>query len=195
MKLVTIDIEGDSCSRDVNKKLFPVPPHYDPDTRVWSVTFTDELETETYVCKLPPQPRPGRKAYHEVATKVPNNMDNHIVKEESDYVEFLWMIYYKLLYYKRKNYHICFKGYGSYNYDKDMLEIIFKKFDVDTDVLDSMINAYKATVGRWKETSKQVYTGNRIPNQKYLINGLRHNIEDSEQLYNIIKEQINEQHN
>lgn len=192
-KFVTVDTEMDGLSRDINKKLFPKPPHYDVESRLWSVTFTDDLGTDSYVCKLPSKPR--RKAYHEVATKVPLEIDNHIVTEIPDYLEFLWTIYYWLLYYVNKGYKICFKGYGEFNYDKDMLGIIFKKFDVDTDVLEHMINVHKLTLGRWKETSRQVTTSKWIDNQEYLINGLRHNIEDSEQLYNIIKEQINEQHN
>ena len=190
MKIVTIDIEGDGLSRDLNKKLFPEGGHYDPDTRLWCITFTDDKGTDTYVCKLPTQPRQGRKAYHEAATKVPKEINGHKVTEVTDYWSFLNTIYLLLKLYKASGYKICFKGYGKYDYDKDMLEIVFKKFDIDTDVLDCLINVYKATVGRWKETPKQIYTGKRIPNQEYLINGLTHNIEDSMQLYNITREYV-----
>ena len=190
MKIATIDIEGDGLSKDLNQKLFKNGGHYDPDTRLWCITFTDDKGTDTYVCKLPPIPRPGRKAYHEVATKVPNEINGHKITEVTDYWSFLDTIYLLLKRYKLSGYKICFKGYGKYNYDKDMLEIIFKKFNIDTDILDCLINAHKSTVGRWKETDKQIHTGIRIPNQEYIINGIKHNIEDSIQLYNLVMEYV-----
>lgn len=67
----TIDIEGDGLHRSINQKLFPDGCHLDPNTRIWSVTFTmraspnleatihDMYKGEymtraiTYVCKLP----------------------------------------------------------------------------------------------------------------------------------------------
>lgn len=190
MKLVTIDIEGDALVAEINQRLFPEGGHYDPDTRLWCITFTDDKGTDTYVCKLPTQPRPGRKAYHKAATKVPKEIDEHKITEVTDYWSFLNTIYLLLKLYKLSGYKICFKGYGKYNYDKDMLEIVFKKFDIDTEVLDCLINVYKATVGRWKESPKQVKKGEYIPNQQYMNNGIKHNIEDSIQLYNIVREYV-----
>ena len=188
MKTVTIDIEGDGISKDINQKLFPNGGHYDPETRIWCVTFTDDNGTDTYVCKLPPTPRPGRKAYHELNTRVPKEIGGHKVTEVKNYWSFLNTIYLIIKLYKVTGCSICFKGYGKYDYDKDMLEIVFKKFGIETDVLDCLINVHKQTVGRWKETTKQIYTGTRIPNQEYIINGIKHNIEDSIQLYNLVKE-------
>lgn len=190
MKLVTIDIEGDALVAEINQRLFPEGGHYDPDTRLWCITFTDDKGTDTYVCKLPTQPRQGRKAHHKAATKVPKEINGHKVTEVTDYWSFLNTIYLLLKLYKLSGYKICFKGYGKYNYDKDMLEIVFKKFNIDTDVLDCLINVYKATVGRWKESPKQVKKGEYIPNQQYMNNGIKHNIEDSIQLYNIVREYV-----
>ena len=71
----TIDIEGDGLHRSINQKLFPEGCHLDPNTRIWSVTFTmratpnyeesmrNEYQGEfmtraiTYVCKLPDKVR------------------------------------------------------------------------------------------------------------------------------------------
>lgn len=194
-KFVTIDIEGDGCSRDINQKLFPEGGHYDPETRIWCVTFAHDKETYTYVCKLPNRPRElpngmKTKAYHEDATKVPDNIDSHPVKEFKVYSSFIYAIYCRIKKLNELCFKVCFKGYGEYDYDKDMLEIIFNKFNLDTSVLECMLNVHKSTVGRWKETTKQVTTGNRIPNQEYIIRGIRHNIEDAIQLYNITREYV-----
>lgn len=192
-KFITIDLEGDGCSKDINQKLFPEGGHYDPETRIWCVTFACSEDTVTYVCKLPNRPRelPNgmmTKAYHEDATRVPDIVDGHRVKEFKVYSSFIYAVYCRIRKLKEIGFKVCFKGYGEYNYDKDMLEIIFDRFKLDTSVLDCMLNVHKCTVGRWKETSRQVTTGNRIPNQEYIIRGIRHNIEDSIQLYNIVRE-------
>jgi hypothetical protein len=197
MKIVTIDIEGDALSKDINQKLFPEGGHYDPDTRIWCVTFAHDSETYTYVCKLPNTVRTlpngmKTKAYHEDATVVPESVDGHNVMQFRVYSSFIYAIYCRMCKLKELGFTVCFKGYGKYNYDKDMLTIIFDKFGLDTSVLECMLNVHKLTVGRWSETAKQISTGTRIPNQEYIIRGIRHNIEDCLQLYNIVREYVHE---
>ena len=98
--ITTIDIEGDGLERSINQKLFPKPPHIDPGTRIWCVSFAvrplsdnpfdiavkESLDYHTsvytYVCKLPDTERMiygyngrviGRtEAIHEKETKVPH---------------------------------------------------------------------------------------------------------------------------
>lgn len=98
VSIQTIDVEGDSLHRSINKKLFPNGCHFDPGTRLWSVSITmrnllyskeeiinqglPEINVYTYVCKLPNTPRMiydyngriiGRTvAIHEKSTIVPH---------------------------------------------------------------------------------------------------------------------------
>ena len=98
--ITTIDIEGDGLDREINQKLFTKPPHIDPGTRIWCVSFAVRPISDnpfdiavqesfdyhtsvyTYVCKLPDTERTiydynGRAiartvATHKKETKVPH---------------------------------------------------------------------------------------------------------------------------
>jgi uncharacterized protein (TIGR00255 family) len=72
------------------------------------------------------------------------------------------------------------------------LEMKFKEMSLNTDILDCMVNINKHMRIEWPKTSAQVTTGKWMDNQEYMIHGIRHNIEDSIQLYNLIKETNND---
>lgn len=196
---VTIDIEGDSLSRDMNQKLFPAPPHYDPETRIWCVSMYNGFRTVTYVCKLPSEPRcirPGlfTKAYHALATKIPYDMDGHHITGFETYTGFLTNLYCMLNRAYQSGIKVFFRGYGKYDYDYDTLLRIFTRNDIPTDVLECMVNWNKVSRNYvWKNTAAQVKTGQWISNQQYMENGIRHNIEDVIQLYEIIDSTINDE--
>lgn len=211
-KLVTIDVECDGAAASVNKRLFPQTPHWDPNSRLWCISFTEQVsntslyKTHTLVCKLPNNPRyigtlefvsrdiSGSKlelrdifgAKHEIASKVPskltmNNQFNTIptvnITEYTDYSLFLDAIMNKFIEYQGTR--IYSKGYGPYNFDKYVLEKEISK-NIGTNV-QLPILTYNPT--EWINTAPQVKRGQYIPNQEYMINGIRHNIEDTEQLY------------
>lgn len=200
-KFVTLDVEADGCAASVNKQLFPETPHWDPNSRLWCVTFTEQVansykyKSHTLVCKLPNEPRyigsiGGRDifgAYHETASKVPqqltintefNCIPNVQITEYTDYTLFLVAILNEFA--KYNNAWIYSKGYGSYNFDKWILEKEISKYSVGSQIILPILT-YNPT--EWINTAPQVKRGQYIPNQEYMVNGIRHNIEDSEQLY------------
>lgn len=199
-KFVTIDVECDGAAASVNKRLFPQTPHWDPNSRIWCISFTEQVsntslyKTHTLVCKLSNNPRyigtlDGREIFgakHEIASKVPskltiNNQFNTIptvnITEYTDYNQFLDAIMCKFLEYQGSR--IYSKGYGPYNFDKWVLEKEISK-NISGKV-ELPILTFNPT--EWINTAPQVKRGQYIPNQEYMINGIRHNIEDTEQLY------------
>lgn len=213
--IVTIDIEGDAISPEINQKLFPNGCHMDPNTRIWCCTFTipdakGGTYTRTLVCKLPDKPREiiqedGKfhgwytKSIHKKDTVVPSKIDtrygtDHIIRIFDDYIEFLNEISAILDACLLTCFVVC-KGYNKvYNYDKLMLEHIFKEHNISIpDNWDNCVNAIQLCPNLtycWKATTEQVHLGSNIPNQEYIIMGIKHNIEDSVQLYNLFTKQI-----
>lgn len=191
MKFITIDIEGDGRVRKINQKLFPKPPHYDPETRIWCCSVCWKGKVKTFVCKLPPTTRTlpdgsHTGSFHLESTRVPKSYGTTTIVEIKDYVEFLKEISKILEQAKNTGYKVCFKGYGKYDYDKDMLTHIFNKFGISTYGIDTMVNVYALTKDKWPDTHKQVGLELKKPNQEFICDGIRHNIEDTLQLYNII---------
>ena len=199
-KFITIDVECDGAAASVNKRLFPQTPHWDPNSKLWCISFTEQVsntslyKTHTLVCKLPNKPRyigtlDDREIFgasHEVASKVParltmNNQFNTIqtvnITEYTDYNKFLDAIVEKFIEYQ--GYRIYSKGYGPYNFDKYVLEKEMSK--MVSGKVELPILTFNPT--EWVNTAPQVKRGSYIPNQEYMINGIRHNIEDTEQLY------------
>ena len=194
---VTIDLEGDALSRDINKKIFPEGGHYDPETRIWCMTMYNGTSNVTYVCKLPSEPRTlpngmKTKAIHETGTKVPSSIDKYGIKEFTDYKQFINAIQTLLKRAHDAGFCVFFRGYGKFNYDKDMLEMKFKEFGLDTKPLECMVNVNRHFTIDWPKTSAQITTGKYMPNQQYMEAGIKHNIEDAIQLYNLIKEKSND---
>lgn len=199
MKYWTIDLEGDGLNREYNKQIFPDGNHFDPETRIWCCTFCGNKEDgtigkSTFVCKLPPVPRRLLKPYkkggydvwvtsaiHEVNTVIPEDMVEDDFEADM-YKEFITRIYRRLRTACDKGITVYFKGYGTYEYDKDLLRINFMKYNLPTDVLDCM-KLY--TPDKWESTELQIVHA-RIPNQEYMNVGIKHNIEDAVQLLKVI---------
>lgn len=190
---LTIDIEGDGLNREYNKQVFPDGNHFDPDTRIWACTICSEKDSRTIVCKLPPVPRrlpmPYYKggyanwqtnSYHDEATVIPEEYEGY---DSVKYKEFLERIHGLLKQANDKGIPVYFKGYGTYEYDKDVLRVNFQKWNLSTDVLDCMKIANPA---EWVETHKQTSAGCWVSNQAYMKDGIMHNIEDARQLYGLI---------
>lgn len=183
-KFRTIDIEGDGNSSQ-NKKLFPEGNHFDPGTLIWCVTFCDQdYDTLTLVKKLPETPRIIKgttgngmtKAVHKVSTVIPEEIDGHKVVEFTDWKSYLNEIMWQMVITDGEIYS---KGYGKYNYDMLVLKSNLERNNLYTGYADVIrhVNTVK-----WDNTAAQVHTDEYVPNQEYVINGIRHNIEDAVQL-------------
>jgi hypothetical protein len=181
----TIDIEGDGLAAAINQKLFPEGNHFDPGTIIWCVTVCDQdYNTITFVHKLPDTPRPVKdgystKAVHYKSSKVPESVDGHKVIEYTNMKDFLRDICSEI--YGSKVY--C-KGYVSgntvYNYDRTVLDANIDRYGCIGHTVTRNIEAVR--VDNWKRTYSQIKPGQWIDNQTYMINGIRHNIEDAVQL-------------
>ena len=183
IKFRTIDIEGDGLYRTMNQKLFPEGNHFDPGTIVWCVTFCDQdYNTLTLVKKLPDTPRHVKdgvytKAVHYKDSVVPNEIEGHAVVEFTDTKEFIKEIVWQIMITSGNLYA---KGYKEFNYDAMLLKSYFDRNNFYGDVAVNCIKAVEPTV--WKETPKQIRTGQWISNQDYMVTGIKHNIQDTLQL-------------
>lgn len=102
-----------------------------------------------------------------------------------------------------QGYTICSKGYGKYNYDNMLFLTLMNRYKEDRDETIDIYNHAKCynlitnvantkldnvhTVSQlWKPTHKQVAKGQYISNQEYLEHGMKHNLADCENLFNLI---------
>lgn len=193
MRFITIDLEGDANVQQC-KEFFKEGNHFDKDTIPWCISFYNGEDLNTIVCKLPEDTRPiykdgivvGRtRSYHNKDTKVPSNCI-----ECKDLKEFADKVYAYLKIFKDRNIPVIFKAYPVanklYYYDRDVLEIAFKRFNIDTSVLSIV----KGIDIKTKPTRTQIKKGSFTDNQKYLEIGVEHNREDVVELYRAIKDNI-----
>lgn len=193
-KYVTIDLEGDANVEQC-RRIFKEGNHFDKDTIPWCISFYNGEDLNTIVCKLPEHTRPIIKdgiivdytrSYHSKETKVPNNcIECGNLKEWSD------KVYNYLKIFKDRNTPVVFKKFVDkegleHDYDKEVLEITFKKFNIDTSVL-SIVKGLKI---KTNPTYAQIKKGSFIDNQKYLEIGIEHNRSDVRELYRAITESI-----
>lgn len=189
MRFITIDLEGDANVQQC-KEFFKEGNHFDKDTIPWCISFYDGEDLNTIVCKLPEDTRPiykdgvvvGRtRSYHSKDTKVPSNcIECRNLKEWSD------KVYSYLKIFKDRNIPVIFKAYPVdnklYYYDRDVLELTLKRFELDTSVL-SIVKGIKIQTPK---TKSQIKKGEYIDNQRYLELGIEHNREDVIELYKAI---------
>ena len=189
MKFRTIDIEGDG-NTTVNKRLFPKGNHFDPDTIMWVVTFCDQdYNTLTLVKKLPPTTRvingitsKGRTgSYHLESSRVPKEIDGHKVVEFTEWSEYLKEIVWQIMI---SDGNVYSKAYGLYNFDSQVLKANLERNNM-YDGVSRFIKSINVPGYLWKETHKQV-TVPGTPNERFMVTGIRHNMEDSIQLAEII---------
>ena len=181
----TIDIEGDGLAAQINQKLFLEGNHFDPGTIIWCVTVCDQdYNTTTLVHKLPDKPRPVKdgywtKAVHYASSKVPESVDGHKVIEFTDMKDFLREVCSAI--YGSKVYCKAYvSGDKVYNYDRTVLDANIDRYGCLGHTVTRNIEAVR--VDNWKRTYNQVKPGQWIDNEQYMINGIRHNIEDAIQL-------------
>lgn len=212
-KIMTLDLEGDGLDAEINQKLFPTGNHQDPNTQIWCATlaFRDDnnkLNTETYVAKLPNHTREVKdgimtKAYHEDTTYVPQRiwLNDHFIYsiyKQNNELELIRSLTSSLFNYYNMGYKIYCKGYGKYNYDylaiynslnrigDESLAKSFEKLFGNVIGMNNAAEEFPEINKLWKETSKQVKSGEWVDNQRYMSFGIKHNIEDAIQLLNIL---------
>ena len=191
MRLITIDLEGDANVQQC-KEFFKDGNHFDKDTIPWCISFFNGEDLNTIVCKLPEDTRPiykdgvvvGRtRSYHCKETKVPNNCI-----ECTNLNQFADKVHAYLKIFKDRNIPVIFKAYPSdgklYYYDRDVLEIVFKRYNLDTSVLSIL----KGIDIKTKPTYAQIKKGSFIDNQKYLEIGIEHNRQDVVELFRAIND-------
>lgn len=148
------------------------------------------------------------KATHEKDTKVP--LDLYKGREHITVIECLTehelydSIRIEIVSLLSQDYTICSKGYGKYNYDNMLFLTLMNRYYKDerdetidiynhancynliTNVANTKLDNVHTVSQLWKPTHKQVSKGQSIPNQQYLEHGMKHNLEDCENLFNLI---------
>lgn len=199
IKYITLDCEADGLSKEYNRQVFPEGNHFDPESRIWSVTFCcPDMITRTFVSKIPyTRQLPGyyrhrngtmmnrTLAYHNPANVVPKNLvindgSSHVVEEITDYIQFLTELRDII---DKCPCQIAFKGFGTHDYDVELLKVNFDRYSVayNKDMFDKFVNI-NVPRSSWKATHGQTQAGRYITNQQYMINGIMHNIEDAIEL-------------
>ena len=199
IKYITLDCEADGLSKEYNRQVFPEGNHFDPESRIWSVTFCwPDMITRTFVSKIPytrQLPRYYRHkngtmmnrtlAYHNPDNVVPKNLvindgSSHAVKEITGYIQFLIKLRDII---EKCPCQIAFKGFGTHDYDVELLMVNFDRYRVayNKDMFDKFVNI-SVPKPSWKATHGQTQAGRYITNQQYMINGIIHNIEDAIEL-------------
>lgn len=190
-------MNGDGVHRKYNQSIFPEGNHFDPNTTIWCVTFCSNLDySRTYFKKLPDIDhrrnviRPdgtiwGKvNSYHNPESQPYDYSDKTKFCNYSDrtYEDFLRAIARYIQSFKDEGDVIYYKSYVDYTYDKDLLTVNFNKYNIDTDCLSCLQAINIRTPSTWE----QVKDPN---NEKFMNNGIRHNIEDAYILCKCIKEQ------
>lgn len=193
MQFITIDLEGDANVQQC-KEFFKDGNHFDKDTIPWCISFYNGEDLNTIVCKLPEHTRPIYKdgniigytrSYHCKETKVPSNCI-----ECTNLNQFADKVHAYLKIFKDRNIPVIFKAYPSdgklYYYDKDVLNLLFKKYNIDTSVLSIV----KGIDIKTNPTRTQIKKGSFIDNQTYLEIGIEHNKQDVVELYTNINKNL-----
>lgn len=205
-KYVTLDCEADGLNKEYNRQVFPEGNHFDPESRIWSVTFCrPDMRTITYVSMIPNTrqlPRSYRHkngtlmnrtlAYHEITNIVPksvviNDGTFHSVKEITVYTEYLTKLRDMIA---ACPLQIAFKGFGAHDYDVDLLKVNFDRYHIeyDKEMFSKFVNINIVNAD-WKATHRQTQAGHYTTNQQYMVNGIIHNIEDTVELQEYLNEQ------
>lgn len=129
-------------------------------------------------------------AYHEITNIVPKNVvindgSSHKVNEITDYTTYLTKLRDMI---ESCPLHIAFKGFGSHNYDTELLKVNFDRYNIEynKDMFDKFVNI-NIPKSNWKATHEQTHAGHYITNQQYMVNGIIHNIEDAIELQEYLR--------
>lgn len=191
-------VNGDGVHRDINQSIFPEGNHFDPNTTIWCVTFCSNLNySRTYFKKLPDKDhrrnviRPDGtiwgtvNSYHNPESQPYDYSDKTKFCNYSDrtYEDFLRALARYIQSFKDEGDTLYFKSYKDYEYDKDLLTVNFNKYNIDTECLSCLKAVNIRTPSTWQQIKDP-------DNEKFMNNGIRHNIEDAYILCESIKREL-----
>ena len=197
---ITIDIEGDISSAKCHLDFTEDTLYRDPDTIMWLCSFYTGNEQIAYGIRLPPAPRqyfsPKYKCWKSTEDGW-HNPDNKFPKEvtdcgscinEADYIKFLEAISSVINHCYDKGYKVYFKGYKEKgkrdSYDREVISKYMKKYNIDCHT-ECLVDVYDEFPYIWmKPTHRQ--RNQNTNNQDWMNNGIRHNLEDSKELWEAI---------
>lgn len=82
------------------------------------------------------------------------------------------------------------KDFGSHDYDVELLKTNFDRYNIeyDNEIFNKFVNIN--IIADWKATHSQTQAGQYTTNQQYMVNGIIHNIEDTIELQEYLKENL-----
>lgn len=198
-KFITIDIEGDISSKFCREDFTEDTLYRDPNTIMWLCSFYDGNTHIVYGIRLPPTPRhylSPRKGiiestmqYHEQKNVFPKEVhDCGYCINEADYRKFLEAIANVINHCYDKGYNVYFKGYKEKDkrdsYDKEIISTLMNKYNIDchTECLVDIYDEYTSFYMNPTHSQK----GQRTDNQSWMNNAIKHNLEDSKNLWEAI---------
>lgn len=198
-KFITIDIEGDISSSKCHLDFTEDTLYRDPDTIMWLCSFYTGNEHIAYGIRLRPTPRQylspryecwkSTEQYHEQTNVFPPNVkDCGSCINEEDYRKFLECIAKVINHCYDKGYKVYFKGYKEGHkrdsYDREIISGYMNKFNIDCHT-ECLIDVNDCFTNFWmKSTHSQ--KGQRTDNQSWMNNAIKHNLEDSKNLWEAI---------
>ena len=208
-KFVTIDIEGDISSKYCREDFTEDTLYRDPNTVMWLCSFYNGVEHKAYGIRLKPTPRhyyspvkgimESTLTYHEQTNVFPNGVKDcgSCINDSIDYRNFLVNIADEINYYYNNRIPVFFKGYKakikgiwkSDSYDRNIIDSLMKKYSIDCHtkcLID--VNDYFNDFCTILNTHQQ--KGQRTDNQSWMNNGIKHNLEDSKELWLTISRKI-----
>lgn len=198
-KFITVDIEGDISTSKCHLDFTEDTLYRDPNTIMWVCSFYTGNEHIAYGIRLPSTPRQyfspryecwkSTEQYHEQTNVFPPNVKDYgsCINAE-DYRKFLEAIANVINHCYDKGYKVYFKGYKEKGrrdaYDREIISSYMNKFNIDCHT-ECLIDVYDEFPGFWmNKTSPQ--KGQSTENQDWMNNGIRHNLEDSKNLWKAI---------
>lgn len=198
-KFITIDIEGDISSKYCREDFTEDTLYRDPNTIMWLCSFYTGNESIAYGIRLPPIPRryfSPRKGiiestmqYHEQTNVFPKEVnDCGSCINEADYIKFLKAIANVINHCYDEGYNVYFKGYKEGHkrdsYDREIISSLMKKYNVGCHT-ECLVDVYDEYTCFWMSPTYQ-QKGQRTENQIWMNNAIKHNLEDSKELWNAI---------
>ena len=198
-KFITVDIEGDISTSKCHLDFTEDTLYRDTNTIMWLCSFYTGNGHIAYGIRLPSIPRQyfspryecwkSTEQYHEQT-----NVFKFGVKDcgscvnLEDYRKFLEAIANVINHCYDKKYKVYFKGYKEKGkrdaYDREIISCCMSKFNIECHT-ECLVDVYDEFPGFWM-SSTHPQKRQSTENQDWMDNGIRHNLEDSENLWEAI---------
>lgn len=204
IKFITIDIEGDVSSKICRQHFKEDTLFRDPNTICWLCSFYNGRSHKSFGIRLPRYPR---KFHSKVSGNVESTVHGWHFRDnvfqygvidcgnsefKSDYVTFLKEIAKILNYCFKNKIVVFFKGFQmcgkSDAYDREIITTLMKKYNIHCRT-ECMIDINKVIPNFYMPTT-HLQKGQRTDNQSYMNNAIKHNLEDSQKLWEAIDKHL-----